>query len=371
MKISSISCSLFLIIFLLFLHDPVNAQVYAERSFYRDTYASAGITRVELINKYGNIKVNNWNKDSIRITTGMYLSSSTPKKLNKLKKLIKIKYVKEGSVITAQTLFGEDKATFVKEIQDFTRDMSPGTGKKIEIDYEIFLPPGIRLELNDEFGDIMMESIDNALKVVLSNGSFTSSDIDQDVNMKFKFVKATMNDLKNGYLEMKYSTVNIHKATELNIVSKSSEIYMDDVVLLKLSSSRDKIDIGELDYLYGTSGYSDVTITLLNKELDCYFSYGGIIINNMGENISLINISSEKTDIKLYIPKKIVYRYDIFYNENADLLIPQKNIKPQNSPEVEGMKVIKGSTGREPVLDLRIKALKKCNIQILRTQIVK
>jgi len=342
------------------------AQVYAERSLYRDTYASTGIKTLNVINKYGDIKVTNWDKDSIRISTEMYLSSSTQKKFDKLRSNVKINYKQEGSVITAQTLFGENKAAFIKEIQEFTRDITPGMDKKIEINYEIFIPENIDIEIYDQYGDIVLEDINNKLKVVLSNGSFKTSDIKKDINFKFKFVNAMMTNIESGFIELKYSNINFSSAKEINLESKSSEIYADNIDILKLNSSRDKIDVGNLFYMYGSSGYSTIRISKLNKEMDCYFNYGQITVNNMDKNVSLIDIDSERTDIKLFIPKQIVYSYDILYHENSQILLPLKE-KSELSKGMDEMKVIKGKTGNNPTLNLQINALKKCIIQVHNT----
>ena len=366
MKLLLIIYSLLTTTIFLIPGSEASAQVYAERSLYRDTYSSTGIKTLDVINKYGNIKVSNWNKDSICISTETYLSSSTQKKLTKLKSIVRINYKKEGSVITAQTLFGDNKAAFIKEIQEFTRDITPGMDKKIEINYEVFLPENIRLEIYNQYGDVVLNDINNELKVILSNGSFKTGDIKKDINLKFKFVNAMMTDVENGFIELKYSNININNAKEINLESKSSEIYADNIDILKITSSRDKIDIGNLNYIYGTSGYSTIRVSKLNREMDCYFSYGQISISNMDKEISLIDIDSERTDIKLFIPKQIIYSYDILYHENTEILLPSKE-KSEVSKGMDEMKVIKGKTGNNPSLRLQINALKKCVIQIHET----
>jgi hypothetical protein len=238
--------------------------------------------------------------------------------------------------------------------------------KKIEINYEIYVPENINLEIYNQYGDIILEEVSNKLKVVLSNGSFKTTEIKNDVNFKFKFVNAMMSDIQNGFIELKYSNINIGSAKEINMESKSSEINADEIEILKLNSSRDKIDIGSLSYVYGTSGYSTIHISKLKNEMDCYFTYGQVTVNSMDDNVSLIDIDSERTDIKLFIQKKIVYSYDILYNENAEILFPMKE-KAHLSKGMEDMKVIKGKTGVDPTLNLQINALKRCKIQIHET----
>ncbi|MDA3893348.1 MAG: hypothetical protein PF517_16925 [Salinivirgaceae bacterium] len=357
--------TLFIFISLLLLNSNLlMGQTYAERTLYSETFSANEIAALELINKYGSIHVKNWDKDSIKITTDVYLSSTSRSKLEKLKDGVRIKYSKHNKMILAQTLLGDNQTSLLQELQYITRNFAKASEKRIEINYEVFIPKGVAVEIKNQYGDVFMGNFDSRLKIEQSNGSFKADNLNGEVNLKFSFVNAMANEIKDGVLELNYSNINLNKSVNFNCTSKSSEIYVDAIGVLKLKSSRDKINIGKLDYVYGSASYTNFKILQLNKEIDGYFTYGQISIDKMDKQVSLIDIDSERTDIKLFVPKSISYSYDILYNEDADILLPEKDIKVTNSMEMEEMKAMKGRVGSNPTLDIRIRALKRCLIQI-------
>lgn len=365
MKRSNVTFKLSLVILLVcFFVTKVNSQTYAEQSQYSESFSASELNTLEIVNKYGSIHVKNWDKDSILITTDVYLSSSSVKKLNKLKEAVTIKYSKRNTTLLAHTLFDKDETTFIKEFQSLSRKITPSTDKSIEINYNVFLPQTLLLTIENQYGDVFLENIESKLNVKMANGAFKANNINANADLDFKFVQAMLNDIKEGHVKLKYSKIHFNKSVNINIESKSSDIFADDIGVLKLKSSRDNINIGNLDYMYGSASYTDIMILKLGTEVDGHFTYGQITIDKMSANVSLIDIDSERTDIKLYVPKKICYSYDILHNENADVLMLQTNIKDFDSNEVEGMKVIKGKTCKNPSLDIRIRALKRCLIQM-------
>jgi len=367
MKILATTFKIQLTFILLVLTHWLMGQTYAERALYRDAFSSTQINTLEVINKYGSIHIKTWEKDSIKISTDVYLSSTSMKKLEKLKEGIKIKYSQHNKGVLAQTIFGDNQTAFMRELQDISRSLSPSTEKRIEINYEIYMPEGITLTIKNQYGDVFLGSIENKLIIEQSNGSFKAHDLKGETSLNFRFVNAMVNDIKEGRLNLDYSTINLNKSINLNCESKSSEIYADVIGVLKLKSSRDKINIGKLDYIYGSASYTNLKILEINKEIDVYSTYGQINIDKMASTTTLIDIDSERTDIKLYIPQSLPYTYDILYSIDADLILPQKNLTPTNDMETEEMKAVKGSFGNNATLDIRIRALKRCLIQIHNT----
>ncbi len=58
------------------------------------------------------------------------------------------------------------------------------------------------------------------------------------------------------------------------------------------------------------------------------------------------------------------YKYDILYHVDANLILPNNIEKPTQNMETEEIKSVKGSVGTNPTIDVRIRALKRCLIQI-------
>lgn len=366
MKTSNMTYRIALCLFAVLITNQLHSQQYAERMLYRDSYAAQQIKSLQVINKHGSIHIKNWDKDSIQISTDVYLSAQSTKRLNKLKNSIHIKYDQIGNNLIAQTLFGDNKLLILSDLQGFGNSISTSIPKNIEINYEIFLPSGIDIKITSQFGDISLGKLDNKLNIDLANGSFKAYNLTQNAKFTFSFVNAMLNDAKEIAFDIKYSTINMNKAVNLDFESRSSELFIETVGVLKLKSYRDKININELDYVYGNSNYSNIRVDKLVREIDGYFTYGQITVDKVLTSATLINLNSERTDIKLYVPRSVNFKYDIMYNIDAILRLPEKNIKNINASEADEIQTIQGKYGSDPTLDIRIRALKRCAIQIMK-----
>lgn len=349
----------------LLLTTQLFSQQYAERLLYRDTYSAKNISALKVLNKHGSIDIKNWDKDSIQISTDLYISASTTIKFDRLKKSIHIKYHKSDYDIVAQTTFSDSKLSFINDLQSLGNSITPSIEKQIEINYTVFLPKGIDIEINNQYGDISLGKIDNEIKINLANGSFKAFNLPQKAELTFSFVNAMLNDIKEVDFELKFSTVNINKAINLNFESRASELHVESVGVLKLKSARDKINIDNLDYIYGTANYTNCKIDNLNREMDGYFSYGQIAIDKVHSTTSIIKINSERTDIKIFVPKTISYNYDILYNTDASLQLPFKDFKTSDTNKGEDIKRTQGNYGANPTLNINIQVLKRCALQIM------
>jgi hypothetical protein len=178
-------------------------------------------TRIEITNKYGNIKINTWEKDSVVFDIKIKVED---KKLSRLEKQISgidFDFINSQHFIIARSKVGENRSTFEKEVLNFKETVLQADGK-IEIDFTVWMPKTNQLKVENKFGDIYVDDFVGDIDINLSNGNLKAHDFSGKTNLKLSFGDATINQLKTGKLDCNYSEVYIKKADKLQIVSKSS-----------------------------------------------------------------------------------------------------------------------------------------------------
>lgn len=353
-----------LIAFLLLCTGALWAQGFAEQSVYRGTYATSDEMTFELVNKHGNVQIMNWDKDSIQITTEVFLSASSLKKLNKLKKSVKIKYDATTHHVFAQTTFGSNSVQLMNEFQSFTQNLTPSSSKKIDINYKVYVPNNVRLIIKNQYGDIYLDDIDENIEIEHSNGTLKANTMKGSANMNLRFVEATIHQINDGEVNMYYSTLDIEKAISLTCESSSSELNAGNIGVLKLHSSRDKIRVKEVGYLYGDAAYPKLKVGKLINELDCDFSYGNISVADVDNGATILSIRSERTDIELNVSKSLSHHFEYIYNESCNLQLPYKPERKTSMYKGEVVKKSMGEIGEKPQLDISIIAIKRCDIKM-------
>ncbi len=365
MKHIIIKYKLGLIIALSIVSLHLYGQNYSERMEYEGHYKATDGTTLDVNNKYGDIHIINWDKDSVFITTELMLSSTSAERLRKLKKDVNVKYITSDNYITAYTSFNENTDQILNELQEFTKDIISNQIKRIEINYTIYVPKYISLKIKNQYGDIMMDNIYGHMEISLFNGALKANRLTGASSFEFKFAQASINQINDAYFDLVYSDLDVSKAISLETSSKISDIRILDVGVYKIHSTRDDINIDKVTYLHGQSAYSKVNISLLKKEVNCDMTYGKMDINKIDTDCSSIAIQSEHTDVSLYVPENLNINYDLTYHPDVFLHLPFETETTQ--PTDDTLLHIKKETDDTPSLDVKISAYKKCLIKIQKT----
>lgn len=353
-----------LILLMALIAFPAMGQNFAEQFTYKGNYKVSEGMNMEVKNKYGNIHFANWDKDSILITTEVYLSSTSYKKLEKLKKSVNIKYTATKQLLLAETSFDGNPIQFIDDIQTFTGNLVSSNNKRIDINYMIYLPKDINVKVSNQYGDVFMENASGKVNITLSNGAFKANVLTGTTRFDFKYVQASIEKINDAEINLNYSKLDVSKAISLNCNSRSSELNIDDVGVLKLKSNRDEIKLAKVGYLYGSASYPKFTIDYLMNEIDCEMRYGNFTIDDIAQSCSMINLHTERTDIEIFIPKTRDFEYDLIYHPDCNMHLPIKAVSDTTTFNDEVMNTAQGKTSDSPSLSIRIKALKRSIVKM-------
>jgi len=296
-------------------------------------------TRVEISNKYGKIKINTWEKDSIVFDIKIKVED---KKLSKLEKAIDdvdFDFINSNHFLIVRTKVGENRSGFEKEIANFKESVFQSDGK-IEIDYTVWMPKTNQLKVENKFGDVYIDDYSGEIDINLSNGNLKSHDFEGKANLKLSFADATINQMKNGKLDCNYSEVFIKKASNLQITSKSSEFEIIEIKDLNTDSRRDKFRIQMIDMLDARGSFSNYRITEFKNNLNLKTEYGDLDIEKISPDFKTILIESKSTDINLSFNEKSEFGFDITHiksetNFCRDITVKKEEVLDEKEKKIQ------------------------------------
>jgi hypothetical protein len=140
--------------FILMIPLFVLAQ-FTESKQISKRYKISPETRIEITNKYGNIKINTWEKDSVVFDIKIKVED---KKLSRLEKQISgidFDFINSQHFIIARSKVGENRSTFEKEVLNFKETVLQADGK-IEIDFTVWMPKTNQLKVENKLGIFML-----------------------------------------------------------------------------------------------------------------------------------------------------------------------------------------------------------------------
>jgi len=99
---------------------------------------------------------------------------------------------------------------------------------------------------------------------------------------------------------------------------------IDRIDNITINSRRDKFYIGNVADFKGEMSFSYINIKELGKDMDLTTKYGDINVESVSDEFSLLNTTSEFTDIKLFFPTAMFYDLEIFHDSKTSIKVPEE-----------------------------------------------
>ncbi|MGD1844344.1 MAG: hypothetical protein ACFB10_03010 [Salibacteraceae bacterium] len=295
------------------------AQMLEESRSFTRTYRVDRNVTVDVSNKYGKIHFINWNKDSVKVEVDVTISARHLEKLERLKGSIDFDFTQSTSYVTLHTLIKDTKNPFISDLESI---FSQGTS--VEINYRIYLPGMANLQVENKYGDVFCDKVSGDAYINLAHGDLRASDFDgRDTRLQIRFGNARINHLRNGRLDLQYvENFNLKKAGELNITSKSSNVYIDQADELRLNSKRDEYHLQKVEKIKGDCGASNIMIEEVEKEIVLEMKYGLLEVEGFANNFFYLNLDTRYTDLNFRLGNDFSYQLDLTH-KNVSLDYPQ------------------------------------------------
>ncbi|TAD99259.1 MAG: hypothetical protein EAZ97_09220 [Bacteroidetes bacterium] len=311
MKISLNSFKfMFILLFVSFkvFADP---ELKQSKSFNR-VFAANSTINVELINKYGEIVVEGWNKDSVKVEIIVTAVAEEGSHAQKMLDRVEINFSESLEYAKIETFIDRSKGTFtelINKIADYSKSVLDENN--LQIDYKIYVPKGASLNINNKFGGTFIYNFLGKLNLVMSHGHLKLEDLHQTASLDLSFGSAEIKYLKDAMINLKISDLEIVRADQLSLTSHSSEIVLTSVENLSMDSRNDKIKLEKIANIKGNSNFTKLNIDQLSKEMDLKMVYGNLSVAKVQNGFSGINLDGQFVDMKLMIDKTAAYEMDI------------------------------------------------------------
>jgi hypothetical protein len=299
----------------------VFSQVFEKGRQESKSYRVYKETSLEIYNKYGNIQLFTWDKDSVRIDIDMQIKASKESKVDKIFEYVDFEFSDSRYYVIARTRLNQQGA-FWSEVSDLANAFFSGS-TKVQINYSVYLPQNMNIRLENKFGNIYSTDHSGKTTVILSNGDFKANDLSGDIAMDVSFGNASVNQIRTGKIIISYGELELESAESLVIESKSSTVNIGKAVTLDINSKRDKYFIDEVATVTGTSSFSYLTFKDFSSELNLKADYGEIKLESIKPEFKLIEMNSNYSDMVFKLPANASYGVNISHSGSTVITSPQ------------------------------------------------
>lgn len=354
MKPTRSSFKILLILVAVILHTVCLAQNFSRSRSLSKSFAVYKETELQVFNKYGNINLIPWEKDSVRFEIHVNVVSNKQVKADKTFDIIDFDFKATRYYLIAKTVFAGQN-DFLSDVGDLAAGIF-GSGTNTNISYSIYYPNSIRLTIENKYGNIFCTNHTGRIDLKLSNGDLKAYSFTGEASIKIDNGKAEINDIDKAKLTLNYGEIRLGKANALTIDSKSSSINIDEINELHLISKRDKIKITKVMSCNGQLNYSQSSFGTLTDDLEFTMNYGTMDLAYLSKNLKSIRLDCRYSDISILLNKNSSYSTNLQYTEASEVLVPSQIINKKITDvsidkKIKKLECVLGDT-KKPVTDL-------------------
>ncbi len=268
---------------------------------YHKQYKADKSTTMQLINKYGDMKIINWDKNEIDIKVTITVKTSSQSKAESTFRKIDIDFSESGNIVSAITSLNES-----------IRNTS------FKIDYFVKIPRYINVDLSNKYGDLFLNEVNGHANIQVKYGNFTINKLGRGNIKPLNYIYVAYSDTycdidEANWLKMEvaYSKVAIETVQALMIASKYSALKIKKVKSIVAESKYDHpFKVGAVRNFICTGGYSSFEISKLYHKLDLTVKYGNLDLFKVDPDFELIKIDQRYGKSNLHLPANVSYQLE-------------------------------------------------------------
>ena len=344
--------AIFLLAFLAAINQ-VHSQTYERKRSEKKAFAIKATTEIQINNKYGNIHIVNWEKDSVRFEIDLTLVGTKESKIQKNFEMIDFEFTTTGSYVIAKTVFKEGMDSFWGEVNDLATTIFNSTNRT-QINYKVYMPANCPLKIENKFGNIYLDDHIGKVNITLANGDLKANEFTADFTLKIDFGKVIIRKLNKARISGSYAGIDIVNAGTINFDTRSSTLELSQVESLDMISRRDKINIEDIKSIKGDMSFTELRCENISGQIILTTSYGGLVFKSVSTSFDKIVLKSKFTDLSLNYKQEPAFNLSIEHSGKPEITLPTRFKK--TSEEVidvkQGVTKLTGNMGAGKTLPL-------------------
>lgn len=326
----------------------LSAQVFERSKKYTKSYRISPKTEVNVSNKYGNIHLVQWEKDSVRFEVEVRVSDAKQSKVDKVFDEISIDFTETPYFVIAKTTFLSSGSIW-NELSDLTKAVL-NTSNAATIDYTVYLPDDVSLKIENRFGSVYSGAHKGKADLSVSNGNIQAVSFDSPTTIDLEFGNADISTMQEANLKLNFAEVNVKSIEKLQLDSRSSALLISEIETARIYSRRDKITFEKVVSLTGSSSFSRINLGELDRELMLATDYGTLNLMKINQRLQYLQLTSNFTIVSAYRLPEVAADVEVTYSKKCRVSLPStlKISEDKVLDEALGMHFVKGSFGIAP-----------------------
>lgn len=274
-----------------------NAGLEKKKEFHQK-WETSSVETLNLINKFGEIKIINGNGSQITVDVVVTVEASSDSKAEDLLNDIEVNFSKTGGTAKAET----------------TIENNFRINSKFSINYTVNIPSDKNLIIDNKYGNTIMDELNAKGSFNINYGNLTAVRLNGpgpgDISISLGYGKADIESISDATIDIKYSKMNVSEAGKLKIESRYSGMTLEESKFVEINSKYDTFNFEEAGTVNAVTRYTHINIVELKKALKLDSGYGGIKVEEVSAQFESIYVENSYGAVSLGISESASYNID-------------------------------------------------------------
>ncbi len=276
------------------------------RKDYHREMVPAENSTLTVINKYGAVVTETWERDLIVIDVEVKVESWSEEQAIKQLEMIRVEFTESGGNLKAETIISSDFSSSLRWGRSSRNNFS--------INYNIKMPSQVNIDLSNKYGNVSIDKITALATINIKYGNLTVNNLtrgnETPVNsITLAYGNATIGELGWASINARYAgMITIEKARALTVDTKYSKLSVNEVNSLVSDSKYDGYTIGRVRNIVFSGAYTNMNFKRVDSRLEVETKYGNLTVDQIPSHFESLIVRSGYCSVKLGIDKSSCYQ---------------------------------------------------------------
>lgn len=262
---------------------------------------------LEINNSYGTIDITTWDQNRVEIEVIIKTNGDNEEAVIKRLKEIEVAFDQSRSHVKAETILEEQDSSW------WDMFFGDNNNVNIEINYFIKAPATNDVDLNNDYGSIVLDNLKGNATINCDYGKLLIGELHGENNsLNFDYSRGSRIDfIRRGNINADYSEFIIEEAGTLEVNADYSETRIEKVENIAFNCDYGSIHLGKVRNVKGRADYLRTEIEAVYNTADLSLDYGSFSLGNLMAGAKNINISSDYTSIEIGYDSNVPFSFEV------------------------------------------------------------
>lgn len=300
---------------------------------YSETFTVNGEGSVRLENRYGEIRVETWERNEVLIDVLIRVTANDQEDADDTFDRIRIDFVSSGNSASASTSIGDQKksgTSWLRTIINGDWSWNGSSSRDFKVYYSVKMPASADLNTTAKYCDVTLPDLSGETNLSIGYGDLYAGDLTGERNsltvsygsarvgtlagrseMRARYSEGTINEAGDLRYDGRYSDFRFGNVGDLNLDIGYEDIEIESAREIRMDGNYNDVEVERVETLIIDGNYNEWAVNTVEKELEVEASYGDFEVDRLLAGFTRVYVRTNYIDVEIDVDSDAGYELDL------------------------------------------------------------